>query len=542
MVYIKKYNINTIVRNVLSLVILLPFIIALSSISIFSQSLEVQRFLPDVAIDSLLIFNGKVHILSEGKLFSFNGSIEIEERTPKESESPVFYFNDGNVDSYVRYQDGFLVVLDDTLKYFDGQFLRSFEVPTEDLKLVDAKLSGCGNKFAILSSGDLWVWNPTDYIFSKVALNKNAHIIAGICDDWEAFWVSDGTDLFSIISSESKRLPDVNISEYSRFDDAISFTVKAYHPAFKDIQLSYRWKESDDKWNEIENNEVYRLHIPPGDIDGLQVRATIDDEYYTYTGWYSIGSASTDKKHWFWYFLFIPLTIISMSILLLVRDKKLRSEIDLTKEKYQLREQAQAMEFQAQRLKMNPHFLFNAITGIQGLIAAGRNDEARRLLGTYAHLTRYLLRQSEKKVFPLGQELKFLTDYIKLEQLIFNGKLEYKIINHADEEIEVPPMMIQPLVENAIRHGFKGRKNGFLQIIVEDKKDAVEIVVTDNGIGRNAAAVEHPTDDHNGIAINSIKNRLDKMKKFRKGHLQIQDLIDDKGTPTGTECIITIPI
>jgi LytS/YehU family sensor histidine kinase len=200
------------------------------------------------------------------------------------------------------------------------------------------------------------------------------------------------------------------------------------------------------------------------------------------------------------------------------------------------------MEFQAQSLKMNPHFLFNAITGIQGLIAAGRNSEARRLLGTYAHLMRYLLKQSEKNAISLDRELKFITDYLTLEKLIFNGNLEYEISNLADEEIEIPPMMIQPLVENAIRHGFKGRKHGLIQIMVEERDDALEIAVSDNGIGREKAAIGHQSDDHNGIAIHSIKTRLENMKKFRKGSLQIHDLVDDGGTPSGTKCIITIPI
>ncbi|NNF32984.1 MAG: histidine kinase [Saprospiraceae bacterium] len=523
-----------------SLIILISFLSVLSLNSVFPQSIESQRFLPNVTIDSLFIYNGKVHLLSEGKSYSFTGTVKDEGRLPRQNDPPIFYFDDGNVDSYIKFQDGFLVVVDDTLKYFDGQFLRTFEVPTEDLKLVDARLSGCGSKFAILSNGNLWIWNPIDYLFSKI--NVDASVIADKCDDWNAFWVSNGIDLYSVIPFESNKLPEITINEFSRFDDEISFAVKAYHPALNDIQLSYRWKESDDEWVDIQNNEDYRLTLPSDAIDGLQVRASVDDEYYSYTGWYNARSTSTEGSQWFWYLLFIPFTIISISIFLLARDKKLKTEIDLAKEKYQLKEQAQAMEFQAQRLKMNPHFLFNAITGIQGLIAAERNNEARRLLGTYAHLTRYLLKQSENKTIALERELKFITDYLTLEQLIFNGKLEYKIINHADGELEIPPMMIQPLVENSIRHGFKGRKHGLIQVFVEEAEDALVISVSDNGIGRAAAAKGHQPDDHHGIAIDSIKSRLENMKKFRKGSLQINDLVDNEGTPTGTKCIISIPI
>ena len=106
----------------------------------------------------------------------------------------------------------------------------------------------------------------------------------------------------------------------------------------------------------------------------------------------------------------------------------------------------------------------------------------------------------------------------------------------------LPPMVVQPLIENAIKHGFKGRKDGQINITFHMDENNLIVEVKDNGIGREAAEKFPSKGDHNAIALESIRARLKSVHRFRPGSLKIDDLHHDDGTPMGTQCILKIPI
>ncbi|MFK5972132.1 MAG: histidine kinase [Flavobacteriaceae bacterium] len=145
------------------------------------------------------------------------------------------------------------------------------------------------------------------------------------------------------------------------------------------------------------------------------------------------------------------------------------------------------------RSQMNPHFIFNALNSVNNFIAKSDERSANRYLSDFSTLMRAVLENSEEDFIPLAKELELLELYTKLEHSRFPDKFDYKI--HVDERIDVeafqiPPMLLQPYIENAIWHGLRyTNEKGFLNILLKQKdENTIEITIEDNGIGRKKSA------------------------------------------------------
>jgi LytS/YehU family sensor histidine kinase len=200
------------------------------------------------------------------------------------------------------------------------------------------------------------------------------------------------------------------------------------------------------------------------------------------------------------------------------------------------------------RSQMNPHFIFNSMNSIQSYISGNDTFKAMTYLSKFAQLMRNILENSRQSLISLSEEINTLQLYIELEQIRFDNKFDFRLIvqqNLPVEIIYVPPMMIQPFVENAIKHGLQHKKeNGLLQIEFSIHGKTVRCVVTDNGIGRKISAVRKPENDgHHSLGIQVTKERFDAIKK-QKGvdvNFEIIDLTDDSGDAAGTRVIINLP-
>jgi ligand-binding sensor domain-containing protein len=172
------------------------------------------------------------------------------------------------------------------------------------------------------------------------------------------------------------------------------------------------------------------------------------------------------------------------------------------------------LEQQALLLQMNPHFIFNSLNSIQGYISQNDIGEAKRYLAKFSKLMRLTLEHSREKFIPLGQEIKLLSNYLDLEQLCRTNVFTYKIETDSqiDEELTgIPPMLIQPFVENAILHGVlpSGRK-GEVEIRFSRNQKYLLCTITDNGIGINRSQQEKTISikDHKSTALEVTKERL----------------------------------
>jgi LytS/YehU family sensor histidine kinase len=206
------------------------------------------------------------------------------------------------------------------------------------------------------------------------------------------------------------------------------------------------------------------------------------------------------------------------------------------------------LEQKALQLQMNPHFLFNSLNSIQSFVVNNDIDNAIHYLSKFSQLMRRILGNSSESSVPLRDELQALRLYLEIESLRFYGKFSFDI--QMDPEIddsflEIPPMILQPYVENAILHGLMhSPKKGHLQITLSLEEDNVLCVIQDDGIGRERAAQIRK---ESGIERKSrgmliTKQRLDVLNQYTEDiyTVNVIDLHDEEGQANGTRVEIRI--
>jgi ligand-binding sensor domain-containing protein/putative methionine-R-sulfoxide reductase with GAF domain/anti-sigma regulatory factor (Ser/Thr protein kinase) len=211
------------------------------------------------------------------------------------------------------------------------------------------------------------------------------------------------------------------------------------------------------------------------------------------------------------------------------------------------KQKALEASLQSMRLQMNPHFLFNALNSIQQMILSGDETTATRFLSKFSKLLRTVLTNSDKEEITLKEEMELLQLYVELESLRFKESFDYSI--KCDEEIDaeeiyVPALLLQPLVENAIWHGLM-HKTGkrILSVRFEScDENCLLCIIEDNGVGRQMATVNGNAQSHTGKGLSVAIERLRTLneKNNTKNSLQIIDVKDENGLAAGTRIDITL--
>ena len=216
-----------------------------------------------------------------------------------------------------------------------------------------------------------------------------------------------------------------------------------------------------------------------------------------------------------------------------------------------LREQQKNLLLQQKlfRSQMNPHFIFNSLSSIQGFITEKDPRTASRYLSRFAKLIRNILDSSVEEFISLETEINTIENYLELQKVRYKGKFDYSI--EVDEKIDketisIPPMLAQPFIENSIEHGFKHKKaRGNLKIRFSLKNNLIVFEVEDDGIGREKAQeiVFKQNKDHISMATDITRERLMVLNKKlkQKIRLNIVDLKNEKNEPAGTMVIFDIP-
>ncbi len=240
---------------------------------------------------------------------------------------------------------------------------------------------------------------------------------------------------------------------------------------------------------------------------------------------------------WFWT-LFIITAISIMLYAISYRIKHIKKEEGL---KYKIIES----EMKSLRSQMNPHFIFNSLNSINGFVIENKTHLASDYLTKFARLIRLILENSKNETITLEKELDTLKLYLLMESLRFEDKFEYSINIQQSveiEEINIPPLIIQPFVENAIWHGLLHRNTkGTLAINISQQKNYLQIEIIDNGIGREKSAsyknIKHESRKSYGIEI--TKQRLHSLNE--KNTIEIFDL-KNEFEALGTKVLLTIYI
>ncbi|MEP7264012.1 MAG: histidine kinase [Bacteroidota bacterium] len=250
-----------------------------------------------------------------------------------------------------------------------------------------------------------------------------------------------------------------------------------------------------------------------------------------------------------WWFITLTVIVAALIVFFIMRiriERVRKAEAMKTDFNRQLAE----LEMKALRAQMNPHFIFNVMNSIQDYILKNDSRSAQRYLTRFAKLVRLILDNSMTGEIVLSQELKAAELYIELEQQRFDDKFEFKL--DVDESVEddsllIPSMILQPYLENAIKHGISHLKErGFISVYIIKEENNITISIEDNGVGRKASASYNSKNVRDHVSYGSLIT-ADRIKAYNIANntsirTKVTDLIAADGSPAGTQVLLIIPI
>ncbi|SFT89092.1 Two component regulator propeller [Lishizhenia tianjinensis] len=270
----------------------------------------------------------------------------------------------------------------------------------------------------------------------------------------------------------------------------------------------------DEMWAPItKRNTILFNNLPPGDY--ILRYKTGNSQAWTPVRSIRLIITPPFYSAW-WFVLLVVLGIIGFIYLIFrIALERLRKNNAALKEKLEMERNLVELEQKALRLQMNPHFVFNVLQSIQEQIIKDDKNKARLVIAKFAKLMRSILENSREKYISIEEELNTVEHYMKLEQLIKSLDFTYDI--EVDDELDVneeiiPPLLIQPFIENAIIHGFKHIKRAphiAIKVMLETDNNIL-ITIDDNGCGRQKSQSTKSQVDHlhKSLALQVTQERL----------------------------------
>lgn len=323
------------------------------------------------------------------------------------------------------------------------------------------------------------------------------------------------------------------------------FTGISYQ-SFGQVTYKYRLKGMESAWNTTNASLVRYSSIPAGDYLFEVFAISADHLESKFPATFSF----TILPH----FMFSKPVIAAEFILLVLLLIFLVYFVSSTtkakeKRKTELAIQFAESEMRALRAQMNPHFIFNSINTLQGFIIDSDKKAAYEYLEKFGSLMRNILEQSVKKWITLQDEMDTLNIYITLESKRFDNKFDYSILVSKDmnpKKILIPPMLLQPYIENAIKHGIIPKiGKGNIEISFNIDKDMLICSIKDNGIGRKKSQEIKSGHKHKSFGMDITKQRINLLSKIffdERYNVLIHDLFSEQKIETGTLVEIFIPL
>ncbi|MBI5858272.1 MAG: histidine kinase [Sphingobacteriales bacterium] len=345
------------------------------------------------------------------------------------------------------------------------------------------------------------------------------------------------------ISGKDEELKESYSLPFSKNDVTIEFSgvdLTGFIPRFE-------YSTNNSSWQRTEKIELKRLS--PGSYK-IKIRAIKRDG--TASSQEAAVSITIKTPFWknpvFWT-IFI---LLSFSVIIYFVQRRNRQRQKAALEKVITEKKIAELEMQALKAQINPHFVFNCLNSIKGFIYDKDYRQADKYLDKFSELLRSTMDNSDASIISLEDEIKYLDTYLQLEKLRFADKFDYSI--RADDDIEitktfVPAMLLQPYVENAIRHGvrFLENKKGIITISARKENGLLICEIEDNGIGREKAAelksAKHIEYQSRGMQLSKRRAELFGISQ------QVVDKMDEQGnlpagqaSASGTKIILSIPL
>ena len=326
-----------------------------------------------------------------------------------------------------------------------------------------------------------------------------------------------------------------------------SFNSNAFNNT-ENISYKYRLKNYDNSWQQIEDAErsVKYLSIPPGNYV-FEVFPYYVDEVLNNENKKIELEIVVKQPFWetIWFLLLIGLTIVIILITIIT----VVNRVKLTKKNREISEllidkRMTSLQLENLRSQMNPHFIFNALNSIQDYIVTNERKLASSYLVKFSRLIRLYLEQSQVNEISLKEEVETLELYLSLEKNRFEADFEYDI-KYDDSllisDVKIPSLLLQPFIENAIKHGLSNKKgNKKIVVYFHQKTDFIEIIIDDNGVGREAT--QNKENEYKSFATKATTKRIELINKNYKKNIsvEIKDKHDQFNNPSGTTVIIKI--
>ncbi len=327
----------------------------------------------------------------------------------------------------------------------------------------------------------------------------------------------------------------------------IKYTAVSFNAA-EELKYYYKISEVDTLWHETNSDQIVLENLSPGNYN-VEVKAAIPS-LHRESVIHTIGIRI--EKPWWLANWFLVTAFIMVALLIFVFY---HYRINLVRKKEQqksaIKSKLAELEQTALRSQMNPHFVFNCLTSIQQLIVENHNLEANEYLVKFARLIRRTLELSAQSYVSIYQETDYIKEYIELEKMRYPGLFDFNVLVAQDIDVKstlIPNMMLQPVVENAIRHGVKSLSNrkGSIELSIYKRDNQVCCEVSDNGVGRRQITEpkEQPFSRHKSFGIDIVEKRIKILNdgSVSKAFIEIKDLFDEEGVASGTVVTLVFPI
>ncbi len=336
---------------------------------------------------------------------------------------------------------------------------------------------------------------------------------------------------------------------FKHSDNNIGFEFRAVNLDYP-MGMSYVWKLDgyDEDWSPASKSEAINFtNLSPGNyrfIAKARNKAGLESEAISTR--FEIKPAIWQLR-WFQIAVLVALGLLAF-LFFKAQIKKVKKKEAARRAQLELENELLNLEQKALQLQMNPHFIFNALNSIQSVVVTQKTDIARDQIQNFAGLMRGILTNSKKQRITLQEEFDTIDKYLRLEQFCQNKPFDFEIhlpANHDSDEIEIPPMMIQPFVENAVFHGVSHlEEKGLIQVVFTIENEILSCAIIDNGVGRKkAAAMSTQKAGHQSVALEVTRQRLESLRGAKKyTAFSIDDVLNEAGEVRGTKVSLKLPL
>jgi len=502
-------------------------------------------------LDGLFIVDNKRSVTDVGKAFPQLRHRILDIKQSADSTlwiatfSGVFAFRDGKIISSLTEQQGLVSNICRTLAIYDYELWVGTNKGLQKFDITDPLRPRAEYVLATELSSNIINYIYADSTTVVVATAEGVNII-----DKQKISFSYFTNLRldNIVVSGKNVAWEERPLFLSKKDNNIRFEFAGISfTSGGDMRYEYRLLGLDSTWKQTRDNFLNYPTLPGGQYqlqlvainkfglrsNPMSIDFTIDKRLY--------------QKPWFQ----ILSGIVLLLLVWLVLSWRIRVIRRQEEEKAGVRKKMADLEQLALKSQMNPHFIFNSLNSIQHYVFDKDVQGANRFITGFSRLIRQTLDISSKHVISLAEEINYLSTYLFLEKMRFEDKFSFEIKTDPGlqpDETFIPPLILQPFVENCVRHGIRYRQDNNGKISIEFKRsgDYMVCIIEDNGIGRKMAQLHKSNNpieyQSKGISLTADRIELLNRTAVRPIRIDFHDLEDGNGSGTGTKVIINFPL